>query len=103
MREGLGRGTLLSVTYKSLVVSRGFFMFWFGFLALWTSVVMIGGLREGKFAWAGPLIGAAFGASLLLINAFGRALARGDVAFLDLFLHTELALTDPPAEMMPFA
>jgi hypothetical protein len=103
MREGLGRGTLVTVTVSTATFTRWFLVFWFGFIAVWTALALGSGLREGRLELAGLAIGAAFAVFMLLLNAFGRLVARGDQSFLEDFLREEIGLSDPPAEMMPVA
>ena len=101
LADAASGGTIVSVTVSSTLSGRIFWGLWFGFAILWTSLGVIGFFQQGGPDALFPLFGGGFVAFGLLFNAFGRAIAHGDGAFLLGFLVDELRLEEPPPGAAP--
>lgn len=93
-------GTLVAVTLSSARSVRLFFIVWFGFLGLWSSLTASAVVQRGSAAVLFPLFGVGMATFGYLLCVVGRAIADDDAEFLMAFLRDELGLREPPASAL---
>ena len=101
----LRESMFVELTLSSSLYVRGFLVCWYGFLALLSILVATSGFQHPRGNPSDLATAAAFVLTLasfpLLLNAFGRALAAGDRAFLTVFLVEQLHLAPVSPAALP--